>query len=192
MNRNITALILIALAIGIFFTFTQAQIDKDKLILAVNGQYESAIVNAKALASIRDKVLKDSQQIAIEDRVRLDKMIPSSVDNIHLIVDLSRLAQSKGLSLKNLKAELVDNNLGSNGPTMASAGDSNGSLLPNLTLANIKVSFDVTAPYKGFIDLIQSLESDLRIMDITNLSIKATDTGVYDFSVGINTYWLRQ
>jgi Tfp pilus assembly protein PilO len=191
MNRNITALILIVLGVGIYFTVTQNLIDADKEILAVNDAYTSAIKNAQSLIATREKVQKEYNNISLEDRVRLDKMIPSSVDNIHLIVDISKLGIAKGFALKNLKADLVDNNI-NNGPTMAAPVGTNSTTLPTLTLSNIKVSFNVIAPYNGFIDLMRDLESSLRIMDITRLSVKATDNGIYDFNVEMNTYWLRQ
>ncbi len=194
MNRNISALILIVLAIGIFFTYTQGVIDNDKTISTLNDQYDAAIKNAKQLAAVRDRVLSDYKNVSLADRTNLDKMLPSSVDNIHLIVDVSSLARNKGFSLRNLKAEMADNNaVLQNTPNINLAQNNNASTtLINLTLSNIRLSFDMTASYGSFIDFLSTLESSLRIMDVTKLSVKASENGVYDFYVELNTYWLRQ
>lgn len=194
MNRNITAIILVAIAIGIYFTYTQGQIDHDNTIVAVNGQYQNAINNARSLEAIRDSVQEDFKQISPDDQAKLDKILPSSVNNIHLIVDVSKMANSNGFALRNIKADVVQNTAQSNAANTISPvpGMSGSSLIPTTSLANVKLSFDTTAPYYKFESFMQQLEKSLRIMDVTKLTLKATDTGVYDFSVEINTYWLKQ
>ncbi len=42
-----------------------------------------------------------------------------------------------------------------------------------------------------FISLLQDLEANLRVMDVTHLSLTANDSGTYDWSVELKTYWLR-
>ena len=32
----------------------------------------------------------------------------------------------------------------------------------------------------------------MRILDITTMSISANDTGIYSYSIGMNTYWLSK
>lgn len=192
MNRNITAIILIAIAVGIYFTYTQGQIDTDKAILAINDQYKSAITNAQSLKTIRDSVQKDYNKISLEDRARLDKMIPSSVNNIHLIVDISRLANKNGFAVRNIKADMVQSNTPAGQQNSVVTGTSSQALLPNMSLANVRLSFDATVSYDKFLTFMQDLEKSLRIMDVTKLTVRATDTGIYDFSVEVNTYWLKQ
>ena len=45
MNKNLTSLILIVLAVGIYFTFTKAKLVELSDIRAVNAQYDKAIKN---------------------------------------------------------------------------------------------------------------------------------------------------
>jgi hypothetical protein len=190
MNRNITALILIVLGVGIYFTFTQGQIDVAREILAKNSQYVSAINNAKQLVSVRDKVNSDYSKLGDDDRMRLNKMLPSSADNIHLIVDLNGIAEKHGLILKNIKAEAVNPTQQVN-TTFAQNDQVSPSIIAP-TLSTVRVTFDVSAPYLQFISLMNDLESSLRILDLTRLSVRANDVGVYEYSVELKTYWLRQ
>jgi Tfp pilus assembly protein PilO len=195
MNRNITATILIVLAIGIYFTVTQGIIAEAGSVKAVNDQYISAIANAQKLISVRDQVLKDYNSISQDDRDRLDKIVPNTVDNIRLIIDLNSVALRHGFSLKNIKATASSaqgRNPSATSQSAAASASQSGTVIATPTLDTVAISFSVTAPYLQFISLLQDLEANLRIMDLTNLTVTANDTGTYDFNVELKTYWLRQ
>jgi len=58
----------------------------------------------------------------------------------------------------------------------------------------VTISFGVTATYQQFIALLQKLESSLRILDVTGISLSSIDdksNGVYNWSVTMQTYWLH-
>lgn len=219
MNKNIIALILIVLSAGIYFTVTSGIITDAQTVKAVNDQYAVALDNAAKLVSMRDEVRKQYDSISAADRERLDKMIPSTVDNIRLIVDLNGLAAIHGLSLTDIKASVSSSGSGQGqavGPGMpgaanpagtpGSTGPSAGGQSPQAfsgapsgmqvanapSLDTVQVSFGVSATYDQFMSFLEDLEADLRIMDLTKLSVKASDKGVYDYTLEFNTYWLKQ
>ena len=203
MNRNLTSLILIALGVGLYFTFTSGLLADAQDIRTVNLQYASALNNAATLITARDQVLKQFNSISPSDQNRLDKMLPSSVDNIRLVIDLNNVALRHGFSLNSIKASAQDNTGtgGKNGPGALPApapapgslvSSSAGSNISTPTLSTIAISFGASATYDQFISFMQDLEADLRLMDITHLSVTAHDNGVYDFQVQMQTYWLRQ
>ena len=205
MNRNVTATILIALAVGIYATFTRGVWNDVTSIQAVNSQYSSALNSAEKLIAVRDQVLKSYNNISANDRDRVDQMIPNTVDNIRLIIDLNSVALRHGFSLKGITAT---NGTGSSASPQASpsnpsspggapySGIGSAAASPLSisvpTLDTVNVSFSVTAPYQQFISFMQDLEASLRVMDMTHLSVSANDTGTYDFTVQLTTYWLRQ
>ena len=193
MNRNITATILIILAGAIYFTYTSNVWNDVIAAKADNDKYISALTSAEQLISKRDKVLKDYNNISADDLDKLDKMLPNTVDNIRLVIDLDNIAAQHGFSLKSVTAATKSDSSGSPGPSQASAFSRPGSLgISSPTPDTVSVSFSVSAPYQQFISFMQDIESNLRIMDITHLTVSANDTGTYDFSVQLNTYWLRQ
>lgn len=197
MNRNITAIILIVLAVGIYLTFTRAKLAEVNEVRAVNAQHLLAISNADKLMKVRDSVLKDYNALSADDRLRLDKMIPNTVDNIRLIIDLNSVALRHGFSLRNIKASASNSNKTtfSTPQPQRQDLDSSGmiSSIPTPILDTVTISFSVTAPYQQFIDLLRDLEANLRIMDTTRLTVSAgTNPGMYDFGVELKTYWLRQ
>ena len=201
MNRNVTALILLVLAGGIYFTVTKDQIAAAHDIMAVNTQYTKAIKTSDTLIKERDKVLEDYKNISQDDRDRLEKMLPSTVDNIRLVIDLNSIAVAHGFALKGVTANASTAKNGS-GPTAPSAplapvpvGANKARPLKKIAssvLDTVNISFSVSAPYIEFQQFMKDLEANLRIMDLTHLTVAANDTGTYDYSVQLTTYWLRQ
>ena len=198
MNRNITATILIVLAAGIYFTVTQGMLDEAKAVQKVNAQYSAAIDSADQLIKVRDQVLKNYNNLSIDDKDRLNKMLPNTVDNIRLIIDLNSVALKHGFSLRNIKAAASSNGTGRAGQTAVSTPSvmpinslNDSATIATPILDTVTVSFSVSAPYLQFISFMQDLEADLRIMDLTHLTMSANDTGTYDYSVEFKTYWMR-
>ena len=204
MNRNLTAFILIVIAVGIYVTVTQGIIASAQQVKTVNDQYVTAIANAARLVAARDQVLKDYNAISDNDRARLDKMIPDTVDNIRLIIDLNGIAASRHMSFKSVTAAASGaSSAGSpasaapNPATTAMNAPMGGGVASSQhisapALDTVTVSFSVSADYQDFINLLQAMEADLRIMDLTHLSVTANDTGTYDWSLQFKTYWIRQ
>ena len=202
MNRNITATILLVLAAGIYFTVTKGMLADAKAVQLVNTQYSSAIDSADQLIKVRDQVLKNYNNLSQDDRERLNKIVPNTVDNIRLIIDLNSVAMRHGFNLKNIKAVAAGTgNQKANGTAAAVASAASSPVIVNNTtksntiatpvLDTVTVSFSVTAPYQQFKSFLQDLEADLRIMDLTHLTMTANDSDVYDFNVEFKTYWMR-
>ncbi len=189
MSKNITALILIVLAIGTYFTFTKNKLNELAAIKAVNAEYKTAIDNANRLVAIREKVVKDDINISESDNIRLAKILPDNVDNVRLIIDVKdNIAARHGLFLKGIKTssptDVAQNSSENRGVAEAIA---NG-------YGTVSLSFSVTTNYQTFLDFMQDLEASLRIMDISKLNVIASEggNGSYDFNVEVKTYWLKQ
>jgi Tfp pilus assembly protein PilO len=189
MNRNITALILIVLAIGVYFTYTSGQIDVLKSIQAENNQYLSAIDNAKKLISLRDSVLNQYNAISDGDKARLDKLVPDNIDNVRLIIDISGIAARHGLTAAGIKTS-ADTNISA--ASTPSQNASKSIISGGGGLSTVTVTFNVTTTYTNFITFIQDLERSLRILDVTSITLSASDSGTYTYGVTLNTYWLKQ
>ena len=103
MNRNATPIILLILAIGIYFTFTKGKIEEIKVIKNVNAGYQEAIDNSEKLIKKRDEIVANYNQISDNDKERLEKMVPDNIDNVRLTLDVKSIGLGRGLILKNVK-----------------------------------------------------------------------------------------
>lgn len=183
MNKNVTALILIVLAIGIYFTFTKAKFAELAEIRAVNAEYQQAIDNSTRLIKVRDEVLKSYNTLSTADKDRLNKIVPDNVDNVRLIIDVKDdIAARHGLSLRNIKTISPQPQSPATGSVSSSAGK----------FGTVTLSFSVSTTYDRFTAFLKDLEASLRIMDVSKLTISSNEVGTYDFTVELKTYWLRQ
>lgn len=190
MNKNIYAIILIILAVGLYFTVTTNILAEAKIVKLSNDEYKTAIDNAKRLIDVRDKVILDYNKLSVENRAKLDKIIPKNVDNIRLIIEMNDIAYRKGLPLKNVNVSI--SNASPEDATQDQSIDSGAnSEVASPVLDKAKINFDVDATYQQFISFLQTIESNLRIMDVDSLSVTTSEDGVYNWKVSLTTYWSR-
>lgn len=205
MNRNITATILVIIAIGLYFTVTQSIYSDAQAVKDNNDQLSQALDNAQQIITSRETITSQYNSIPQEDRAKLDKMIPSSVDNIRLVIDLNNIALQNHFSLSDVKATVGSGNAAKGGAPGSSAAPMPSSMpsapvsvmgpassISEPTLDKVQISFKASASYDQWISFMQALESDLRVMDLTHLTVTANDSGTYDFQAQFQTYWLRQ
>lgn len=195
MNKNLTAVILIVLAVGIYFTFTRAKIDELKVLAAANKEYQVAIDNAEKLIQLRDEVLKSYNEISEGDKDRLNKIVPDHVDNVHLIIDVKDdIAARHGLFLRNLKTSSTASAAAEAAGRPGGLNETGGGAAPSAggdKYGVVTLSFNVTATYDQFMNFLKDLESSLRILDISKLTLTGNQQGTYDFSIELKTYWLK-
>lgn len=189
MNRNTTALILIILAIGIYFTFTRAKFAELQAIRAVNAEYQTAIDNSAKLLKVREDVLTSYNSISEGDKERLNKLVPDNVDNVRLIIDVKDdIAARHGLFLKNIRTSSPDIPITNGAPaTQGTANLASG----QTSFGTVTLSFSVSTTYDQFMAFLKDLESSLRILDVSSLTLTTNEEGTFDFAVELKTYWLK-
>lgn len=190
MNKNIIPIILIILAIGIFYTFTDQRISQIQATAASNADYLSAINNSVELINERDAVLKQYNTISATDMARLNTMLPDNVDNVRLIIDVNGIAARHGFSLQGIttSADSSTGSSGSGGGLSESSGDTDS----DTPYGVVTVSFSFTSSYDNFVAFMQDIQSSLRILDISQLNITAGSTpGSFTYSMQLSTYWLK-
>ena len=179
MNSN-SAIVFLLLSIGIFYTFTSGQYEEVKRLHALANEYQEILRNISGVAELRDNLSVAYQALPAEEVDRLTKALPDYNDTVRLALDLDGIAGRHGISLKSINAIA--------GPD-ANAG---GLVLPDGNVydkVNITLSF--VAKYPDFVSFLSDLELNLRLMDVRSISFNAGDTGLYEYIVTLDTYWLR-
>jgi len=110
---------------------------------------------------------------------RLERLLPDNIDNIKLVIDIKNIAANHNLVLKNIK---LDTNVGVDPKKLG---------VDQSKYGTVGLSFSITSSYDNFQVFLTDLENSLRLVDIIDLSVTANDTGLYEFSVGLKTYWLK-
>ncbi len=143
------------------------------------ANYQDVAKSSVSIVSQENNLVQKENTISTDDQDRLSKMLPPNIDNIRLIIEISQIAQGRNLIAKNIT---IGNSTASGNANAAGTANAYGT---------VSLSFTVNASYSNFINFLQDLESNLRLVDITNITFNANDTGFYDFNVTLNTYWLQ-
>lgn len=183
-SSRILPLLSLLIAIAVFLIYvnptwsntianTKAAIAADDLALAVAGQY---IAQQNQLATERSAINP-------ADLDRLATFLPDSVDNVGLILDLNALAAYSGLMLSNI--DVTKNTSDSSTPAtgaLPAAGSPVGS---------VDLSLSAVGTYESLQNFLRGVEQSRRLLDIRDLSMKGSDTGVYSYRMTLRLYWLR-
>jgi len=176
MLRTLTPILFFLSALALFFGYTDPAYQSTLGIRSKIADYESAISNSDAVRIKRDSLRDARNAIDPTNLDQLQKLLPDSVDNVRLILDISSIAAKHGLTLRSVKfGQAV---------TESSAGD-------GASLGSIPVGFSVSASYDNFLSFLTDLESSLRLVEITNLSLKTTTPTAYDYDLTLKTFWLK-
>ncbi len=178
--------ILLLAAIGVFFVFTKPQYtdDTEKSVRALEQRAADLLQTRNSLSALETKQreLKRNEDAIPPERIdELEVMLPPDVNPVLLIMELDAIARPN-MSLKNVKFE----------PTKKQTPAVGASVQQKETYDTFMFSFDVTGRYEDFIAFLQAVESGLRIVDITSITVNGSDTGqVYQFNVKAQTYSMK-
>lgn len=198
MSTRILPLIALFVALGIFFLYvsptwsgsigaTKAAIAADDQALAAANQFSA---QQNTLASARDA-------IDPADLTRLTAFLPDSVDNVGLILDLNALAARSGFSLSSIdvistKVTSVASGAPAAGQQGLSAAGQQG--LPAAganPLGFVDMSLSAVGTYTALQSFLSGVERSARLLDVRDIVVKGSDTGVYNYQMLLRLYWLR-
>ncbi len=186
MNGLILPILTLLVAIGIFFGYvnpawsgsiaaTKAAIAGDDQALAAASEYTA---QQNELASARNAI--DPANIA-----RLTAFLPDSVDNVGLILDLNALAARSGLSLSNIDVLAC---------AASAPGASDNGTLPVYgvnPISSVDLSLFAIGTYPALQAFLAGIEKSERLLDVRNIAVKGSDTGVYTYQMTLRLYWLH-
>lgn len=193
MNSRVLPALALILSVGIFFAYIKPTwsgpvkeiknaIEKDEQALIAADEYKK---KQNVLASARNAIDQDNLN-------RLSVFLPDSVDNVGLILNINALAARSGLSLANIDV-VTENIQGAGNKSSASSEPSSGAL--QVARANpvgsVDMSLSAIGTYSALQAFISGIEKSARILDVRDITVKGSDTGVYNYQMTIRLYWLR-
>lgn len=193
MNSKIFPLAALIIAFSIFFGY-------------VSPTWSGSIASAREAIAFDDQALNAANQYTAQqntlatarsaidtaDLARIAAFLPDSVDNVGLILDLNALAARSGLSLANI--DVTAN-------SSTDAGSTRGSNSPNVAqglpaaganpIGSVDLSLSAVGTYSALKAFLIGVERSARLLDVRDLLIKGSDTGVYNYQMTLRLYWLR-
>ncbi|PIP73978.1 MAG: hypothetical protein COW88_00175 [Candidatus Lloydbacteria bacterium CG22_combo_CG10-13_8_21_14_all_47_15] len=175
--RFLLPILLLAISIGIYIGLIEPLNRDVAHIKAGVAEFDTALAKAKELQAVRDGLIGRYNEFPLSDLERVEKLLPDNVDNVRLIMDIDNIANRYKMALKNTRI-------------IARGQEQPGGGMP-AGVGTVGLSFSVSAPYETFLAFLNDLEQSLRIVDIGSITFTAGDVDFYEYSVLLNTYWLK-
>ncbi|MEX2013974.1 MAG: hypothetical protein WD896_01310 [Parcubacteria group bacterium] len=179
--KNNTAIVLLLLSVGLFYTFTHGQYQEVKELQALSSEYSNVLQSVSGIVELRDRLLATYETFPKEEVERINKVLPDNVDTVRLALDLDGMAARHGVSINSVQASF-------------GSGDSSDLIvLPDdsRTYERATISFSFISNYQNFTRLLSDIERSLRIMDIKSITFQTTESSLYNYQMVVETYWLK-
>lgn len=161
--------------------------------LYVGPTYSGAIAKKEAAIAADDQALtaasqyaaKENELISAENNIdpaaldRLSGFLPDSANDVGLILDIDALAAKDGLNLTSIDVASQQN--------QPAGGQANSGTPYN----SLDLTLSATGTYGSFRAFLASIEQSSRLLDIEDLTVKGSATGVYTYTMTIRLYWLQ-
>ena len=205
MGKIVIPTLLIALALGAFFLYTQPIYGEAKEVKAEVAKLKDAQTKLDAALKKKDKLATTYNALDTTLIDRLEKLMPDNLDNIKLIIDVDRTAKQYGMILnavkfdvdQQVKAAATAKTTTNTSATATSddapvVRDNKSALEAKKDYNSFSLTMTVTGTFANFTKLMSDMEKNLRIIDITTVTFDAQDTKeVYKFEVKAKIYWLK-
>jgi Tfp pilus assembly protein PilO len=195
--RFILPLILIGISITSFFLFVDPFYKEMGTLREKISSYDSALDNSKALEKERDSLIKKSNAFNKDNLEKLSKLLPDSVDNIRLILEIEKIASPYGMVLKDVKYDTVDEK--EKAANKLVGLQANTQQVARKDYGVWELGFSIQGTYGNFYNFVKDLEKNLRIVDVvsvdfssnTGVGINPALSSIYKYDFRIKTYWLK-
>ncbi|MFI5260514.1 MAG: hypothetical protein ACHQU0_01845 [Candidatus Paceibacteria bacterium] len=183
MNSRVIPLLSLIIAIAIFFLYVNPMwtgtIANTKAAIAVDDQdlvsINQYIAQQNTLASERDAI--DPTALA-----SLSTFLPRAVDNVGLTLDLSALA---------VRSKLVVGNIDVVADSQSTGGAAASAAVAANPVGSVDLSLTVTGSFDSLQTFLSGVERSQRLLDVRDIVVKGSDTGIYTYQMTLRLYWLR-
>jgi len=203
--KYIFLLLLIVASVGVFIAIIVPRWDEVKTERTTVATYNANLAIANQLQESRQSLIAQYNNISKTDLDNITTLLPDSVDNIRLIIQLDSLATKNGLSsLRSVDydpTQVPTTNPDGTTTTPAATDPTTDPTTSLLPYGQFVISFETTGQYSNFLSFLSDMEKNLRLVDITEVDFTSPDpsaTGAasiadgMDYKVTLTTYWLKQ
>ena len=190
MIRAFFSVVFLGVAGATLFLYTRPEYDHIRELQVQVAGYDEALTKAAELQRLKQELLSRYNAFNPSDIARLRKLLPDHVDNVALILDLDKLAGTHGMGLENVDVSAPASAGQQSQSAVGIVAADSGQKYDSLTL-----TFTTRGTYQDFTLFMRDLQSSLRIVDLSSLSINpASVVGpepLYTYKVALRTYWLK-
>ena len=183
MLRTFIPALLVLGALALFFGYTDGAFSRAQELAREDDQFNQALDKSRELQGIRDQLLSKYNTFTSVGLARLAKLLPDTVDNVRLTLDIDNIAAKYSARIKNVTVQSEEKAKAQDQRIVIGADQS--------PYGSVVLTFTTVMSYSDFVSFLRDLEVSLRLVDVVGLSFTSVQGDLYDFTVGIRTYWLK-
>jgi len=182
MARNITSLLFLLAAVGLFWFWTKPVLNTIDVLVAEKTTFDEALSNSRELQQLRDDLLVKYNSITASDLEKLSKMVPPEPRITELMVEMSDVSRNVDVTVARLDARESTVSMGIVSlPSSDKLSD----------YQKVDLNIDVVASYENFITFLNEIERSLRIIDVDRISFFSNADNFYTFNISAVSYFRR-
>jgi hypothetical protein len=166
MTYLIIPMFMVVGSVGLFFGYISPGYSRVVELRAEVLNYTAALEKVEQLKELRDELNATYRSYAPEDIDKLFAVLPDSVDNVKLGLDLDTLAEVHKLDLKNIS-------LSNEEPPSPPIDGMGVEQTDVIELRSTLLTFNVTGTYVDMVAFLKDLERNLRLLDIVSISFSS-------------------
>ena len=211
--KLISSILFLTASVLVFFFLIDPLYGDVKELRNNVSTYNSALNNSSDLQKTRDELVEAYKQINEKDREKLNHLLPSTINNIELILEIEKIANMHGMPVSDIR---FDSSVGvkANSTEKTDSKTSAGKVVAEndpasyLPYGVFPISFTIEGKYGVFLDFLEDLEKNLRIVDVKSISFSVPDASssdplvdpkkktiidpsIYKYLLKVETYWLK-
>jgi hypothetical protein len=192
----------LVISVVLFFVVIDPLCKEVKQLRSDVTTYNLALDNSTELQSTRDSLVEVYKGVKKEDKERLAHLLPSTISNIELILEIEKIANLHGMPIGDINFDTKS--LESETSTTTTSGDvvvAETDTKSNLPYGIFPMEFVIEGRYDTFVEFLQDLEHNLRLVDVRSISFdvpnlsstsgNTTDSNIYKYTLKVETYWLK-
>lgn len=159
MNKFFYPTISLIAAIGLYFLYISPLWEEITLLQEKEVEFDQTLENVKEVEDIITRLESSYVNIPTGDLLRLQTFLPSEINTPRLVQNINGIASSYGVEIRNIDVSLMNANTSTN--------NGEDDLLYNTHI----ISFSFLTTYDVFISLLDDIERNLQIANVTKLDI---------------------
>ncbi len=185
---TLISIVALIASIWLFFGYVDNEYQTINTLKAERGEYLGALARAQEIDQVKASLVSKYNNMSPADLDKLEKLLPDSVDNVRLIIDINAIAARYGMSLANIKVE------GGNERQVNQkqvAGASAVGSPDDKPYSSVNMNFSLSGPYQNFVSFLTDMEQSLRVADVIGIGVKPLKGNFFTYDMKIKTYWLK-
>lgn len=192
MSKVITPVLLLIVAIGLFFTYSKPAYKNLQDFQAQESEIDDAILEADKLVTRYESLRKDKTSIKEIDLKNLSLMLPDNIDIVGLILDIDRMTSNHNVEISSFLIPYIS-------PASSKNQAVNTTQSENDYIGSAIITVSVEGTYFDFKNFLFELEKSMTLFDVTSLKIKVNNiknssSGTDEklsFTTDLKIYWFN-